>query len=117
MINFKEEAIKAVKGREIDEFKFEYHFFSCKKRHCEYNVFYSGRRKINWEKIEADILKSINEQRNVFEDESSNIEIVNKWSGWITFKDGADWLEYGIVSFNDWRSLSRPSLKDKQGSE
>ena len=109
MENFKKEIIEATKGRKIDEYRFEYYFFTAKKYHQVDNV-YSGRDKIDWEEIEADALRNIGEQRDVFKFEN-NMELKNAWSGWITFKDGSDWLECRIARFDDFLFISRPILK------
>ena len=56
------------------------------------------------------VCDSCGAQRDVFKFEN-NMELKNTWSGWITFKDGSDWLEGRIARFDDFLFISRPILK------
>ena len=98
MINFKDETIEMIAGREIDEY-----FLYRLNKFGEKKVEFFGTGEINWDEIPHEWL-SYNHGLGAQE-----------WGGWITFKNSPNWLERNEYDGSEWWSLhERPTLEDNQ---
>lgn len=100
MINFKEETICDIDGREIEEYRLRAISFSNK---FENDLIFEGKgNTIPWDLMESKTHGLVSNYDNGYGSDC--------WGGWITFKDGT-WIERKTYDGSEWwENKAKPSL-------
>lgn len=99
-LNFKDETIERIKGRQVYEYYLEYLGSAFEEAGVQ---IYKGKGDINWDNIPKEYLEYYAGYGTQY------------WDGWITFRDSNSWLERVEYDGSErWSEYSKPSLQNEE---